>query len=235
MNPFYKAGTFCTGPACEPCKDCYEGCNSCDPCKKKKCACPEPVLGIDKVADKLAAYRFNLSGKTVTWDFQPGIYEAQTDTTLIVDIVNRLLQFSAERHTDSITAEQLGSILHLNDLGDVSTKGASDGSMLVYKKNDTCPAGCYGTNNVWEPWNALDGQVASASYVAAYDANGNPVSIQQPANPSQYYNLSWNKDNQLSYVQVTEASELRLDADGYAYQQYIDPNTKEPYYIRIKP
>lgn len=233
MNPFYDAGIFCYGPACQPCKD-YGG-KTCNSCNKPSCGCPEPILDIDRVQGTPATYRFNINGKTVTKNFQPGILEGQTDTSLIVDIINRLLQFSAERHTDSITAEQLGSILHLNDLGDVSTKGADNGAMMVYKKSDICPAGCFGTNNVWEPWNALDEQVSSAAYAFGFNADGLPVSIQQPANPSQYYNLSWNGANQLSYAQVVEASELRLDSDGYAYQQYVDPNTKEPYYVKVKP
>lgn len=235
MNPFYEAGTICIGPACGAYRDFHKHCNTCDPCHKSSYGYPEPISGIDKVAGKAATYRFNLSGKTVAWDFKPGIYEGQTDTSLIVDIIGRLLRFSAERHTDSITAEQLGSILHLNDLGDVSTKNADNGSMMVYKKNDTCPAGCFGTNNTWEPWNALDEQVSSAAYAFGFDADGLPVSIQQPANPNQYYDFGWHGANQLGFSQTVEASDFRLDADGYYYMDCIDPNTKEHYYVKRKP
>lgn len=233
MNPFYDAGTFCYGPACQPCKEC--GVNPCNSCRKPSCAYPEPILDIDRVQGTPSTYRFNINGKTVTKDWLPGIQDGQTDTSLIVDVIDRLLQFSAERHTDSITAEQLGSILHLNDLGDVSTKGADNGSMMIYKKTDTCSAGCYGTNNVWEPWNALDEQVSSAAYAFGFNTEGSPVSIQQPANPNQYYDFGWHGVNQLGFGQTVEASELRLDSDGYAYQQYVDPSTREPYYIKVKP
>lgn len=234
MNPFYESGIPVVGlGVCGSCGGV--GCSECSPCHKNSCGYPEPIFGIDRVQDTPAAYRLNINGKTVTWDLQPGIYDGQTDTTLVIDLVNRLLQFSAERHRDSISASELGSILHLNDLGDVSTKGVEDGSMMVYRKSDNCGNGCFGTNNVWEPWNALDEQTSSAAYAAGYNATGNPVSIQQPPNADQYYNLCWNKGGQLSYAQVTEASELRLDAEGYAYQQYIDPTTKEPYYIKVKP
>ncbi len=233
MNPFYEAGTFCTGPACEACKECNR--NYCDRCNNTGCACPEPVLDIDRVAGTQATYRFNINGKTVTKNFQPGIIDGQTDTSLIIDIVDRLLKFSAERHTDSISAAELGSILHLNDLGDVSTKGAENGAMMVYKKNDNCGNGCFGVNNAWEPWNALDEQKSTMAYAAGFDADGIPVTLQQPANPNQYYNLSWNGPKQLSYGQVTEASAQRLDSEGFAYQVYVDPNTKEQYYIKVKP
>lgn len=235
MNPYYTAGTFCTGPACEPCQKCGATPCGCNKCQKETCACPEPVLGIDRVADKPATYRFNDNGLTTIWDFQPGIYDGQTDTSLVTDVIARLLRFSAERHTDTITAEELGAILHLNDLGDVSTKGAEDGAMMVYKKSDTCPAGCIGTNNVWEPWNALDEQQTSAAYGYGFDTNGQPVSLQQPANPNQYYNLGWNGKNQLSYAQPAEESAPIVDGDGYAYQMYINPNTKQPYYRKVKP
>lgn len=233
MNPFYEAGTFCTGPVCETCsKRC--GKNPCNCCHEDPCACPEPFLGISKVADKIATYRFNDNGKTMIWSFEEGILEGQTDTSLIVDIIERLVRFSAERHTDTITAQELGAILHLNDLGDVSTKNAEDGAMMVFKKSDTCPAGCYGTNNVWEPWNALDNQHTSAAYAYGFDANGMPVSLQQPANPSQYYNLGWNGNNQLSYAQPAYESAPILDNDNYAYQMYLNPRTKQTYYIKVK-
>lgn len=176
----------------------------------------------------------NDNGKTTIWDIRYGILETQTDTSLVSDIVNRLLRFSAERHTDEITAKELGAILHLTDLGDVSTKGADDGAILVYKKGDKCPAGCYGTNNVWEPWNALEEQTTSAAYGYGFNANGSPVTLQQPANPNQYYNLGWNGNNQLSYAQPVEETAPIADSQGYAYQMYINPNTKQPYYVRVK-
>lgn len=193
-------------------------------------------MGISKVADKLATYRFNTNGKTTVWSFEDGIVEAQTDTSLVADIIQRLLIFSAERHTDTITAAELGSILHLNDLGDVSTKGAENGAMMVYKKTDVCPPGCYGTSNIWEPWNALDtdNMVTSAAYAYGFDTNGEPVTIQQPRYPSQYYNLAWNGNNQLSYQQPPEESAPVVDGSGYAYQMYLNPSTKQPYYVKVK-
>lgn len=193
-------------------------------------------MGISKVADRPAVYRFNVNGKTVVWDFEPAIVEAQTDTSLVADIVERLLRYSAERHTDTITAEELGAILHLNDLGDVSTKDADNGALMVYKKTDTCGAGCYGVNNTWEPWNALDtdNMVSSAAYAYGFDANGVPTTLQQPRYANQYYNLAWNGTNQLSYQQPQFRAAPSVDSDGNAYQLYVDPTTKQPYYVKVK-
>lgn len=239
MNPFNPKIAPCVGFGV--CETCHQPCNSCekqcDPCKKKTCACPEPFLDVDKVQGKTAVYRINDNGKTTELDLFSGIQEAQTDTSLIADLVARLLQFSAERHTDTITAAELGSILHLNDIGDVSSKGAENGSSLVYKKTNTCGGGCVGTGNQWVPWNALDpdNQVQSAAYAAGYDKEGSPVVLQQPANPSQFYNVAWNGANQLSYAQYAEASAPRPDNEGFIYQAYVDPITKELYYVKVKP
>lgn len=243
MNPIYEYGKTCLGPVCDACRKCgFTSCShtdqsKCGNCHKKACACPEPFLDIDKVKGKTAVYRVNDNGKTTELDLYPGIQEGQTDTALVVDIIKRLLRFSAERHTDTITASELGAILHLNDLGDVSTKGAENGSTLVYKKTDKCGEGCVGTGNEWVPWNALDAdsQVQSAAYAFGYDRDGNPVTLQQPSDPDQFYNVAWNGSKQLSYSQYAEATALRLDSAGFAWQPYIDPKTKEIYYVKVKP
>lgn len=238
MNPFNLTGPIGIIPGCPTCNKC-DKCQSnpcsCNKCPKDDCACPEPFIDLDEVPNKPAVYRVNDNGKTAIWDLRKGIKEGQTDTSLVTDIIKRLLRFTAERHTDTITASELGAILHLNDLGDVSTKGAENGAMMVYKKTDKCPEGCYGTSNVWEPFNALDEQASSVAYGYGFDANGVPATIQQPANTDQYYNLGWNGNRQLSYMQPQVQSAPILDNDGYAYQMYIHPRTKETYYVKVKP
>lgn len=240
MNPLFNAGKFGISPGCttcDPCDKCHSNPCSCDKCPKDNCACPEPFIDLDEVPNKPAVYRVNDNGKTAIWDLRNGIRQGQTDTTVSINQVLRVLQHFAERHTDTITAQELGAILHLTDLGDVSTKGAEDGAMMVYKKSDTCPAGCYGTSNVWEPWNALDQDniVSSATYAYGFNANGQPVTLQQPLNPNQYYNFGWNGNNQLSYAQPAEETAPILDSQGYAYQMYINPTTKQPYVIKVRP
>lgn len=238
MNPIFTSGISSISSGCpthETCDKCHSTPCSCNKCPKDNCACPEPFIDLDEVPNKPGIYRVNDNGKIATWDLRKGIKETQTDTSLVIDIIKRLVRFTAERHTDTITAQELGVILHLNDLGDVSTKGAGDGAMMVFKKSDTCPAGCYGTSNVWEPWNALDEQTNSAVYGYGFDAEGKPVSLQQPANPNQYYNFGWNGNDKLSYTQPPEETAPIVDSQGYAYQMYINPATKQPYYVKVKP
>lgn len=171
---------------------------------------------------------FNDNGKTVEIDLQHPILEGQTDTSLIADAINRLLQFSAERHTDTITAAELGAILHLADIGDVNTKGVTQGSILSYKQNNDCSEGCVGTHNVWEPWNAIDGQTDSAYYPMGFAQDGSPVSIAPPANPNKTYFLGWNGKNQLSYFTVTQATA----APAKGGQVYYDEETGQLVYLR---
>lgn len=233
MNLFNLSGPFGIIPGCGTCNQC-DKCYS-NPCKcKKSCAYPEPFIDLDEVPNKPAVYRVNDNGKTAIWDMRNGIKNGQTDTSLVVDIINRLLQYSAERHTDTITAQELGAILHLTDLGDVSTKGAENGAMMVYKQSDNCPAGCYGTGNIWEPFNALDEQVGSLSYVFGFNIDGVPATLQQPANANWFYNYGWNGNKQMSFHTPPYESAPILDDEGYDYQLHMNPRTGETYYTKVK-
>lgn len=165
-----------------------------------------PYLGIEQLPDNLSVLRFSIDGKRTDYDFANLIYQNQSDTSLNADAIHRVLTYMAERHTDSITAQELGSLLHLADIGDVTTVGAETGSMLVYQKNSNCGEGCMGTQNVWKIWNALDAQVSSATYPMAFNSNGQAVTLQRPQDPSIQYLLGWNGANQLSYITPTKAA-----------------------------
>lgn len=194
----------------------------------KPCKCPAPYLGIEQLPDNISVLRFNLDGKRTDYDFANLVQQTQTDTTLVVDIINRLLQYTAERHTDSITAAELGSILHLADLGDVSTDDAADGSMLVYQRNNNCGNGCVGLQDSWKVWNALTNQVSSATYPFAFSAEGKAQVLERPASPNQYYQLGWNAGNQLSYSQVPIVDASRVvSSNGQKIALYLDPTTKQ--------
>ena len=210
----------CNQCACQSCKS-----RCCD----QPCACPAPYLGIEELSDNLGVLRFNIDGKRTDYDFSSLVFNTQTDTSLNTDAIHRVLSYMAERHQDSITAQELGAILHLADLGDVTTVGASDGSMLVYQKSNNCAEGCVGTNDTWKIWNALDNDtlVSSATYPMAFDADGKPRTLQKPANPSQYYLLGWNAGSQLSYSQVPIVTAPPTGTDGKTVQLYLDPTTNQ--------
>lgn len=197
-------------------------------CNNNRCGCPAKALGIEELPDSNGVVEFTLDGKRANFDFSGLVHRAQTDTTLVVDIIKRLLIYSAERHTDSITAQELGSILHLADLGDVSTVHAQNGSLLTYQNDSDCGEGCVGDREVWKIWNALDEQVSSATYPAAFDAEGKMKTIQRPQSPNQYYQLGWNAGKQLGYHQPPVVDKSRtVGANGKRLALYLDPETRE--------
>lgn len=197
------------------------------PCKQP-CAYPTPFLGIEGVPNNIGVVRFNINGKRADFDYTNLVYQTQSDTTLVANIIDRLLTYTAERHTDTITASELGSILHLADLGDVSTDKAQTGSFLVYQKDSNCGEGCKGLQDTWKIWNALNEQVSSATYPAVFDANGAPQALERPANPNQYYQYGWNAQNGLGYTQIPIVDASRVvGTNGKKIALYQDPTTKQ--------
>lgn len=198
-------------------------------CKKKNrcgtsCDCPAPYLGIEQLADNISVLRFNIGGKRADYDFYNLIYQNQTDTSIRADMLKRALVYMAERHMDSISAQELGGLLHLADISDVDSTGAENGSMLVYHKDSNCGEGCVGTGDKWGIWNALDHQVTSASYIMVFDEEGQPKTLSQPSNPDRYYQLGWNSYNQLSYNEIPIIDYIPKDIDGKQIALYLDPD-----------
>lgn len=212
-------------------------CNECKPtcgCDKPKCGCPKPIFDIDEMPNDVATLRYNFDGISAWYDYSNMIYQTQTDTTVSVDAIARVLKHMAERHTDTISAKELGSILHLADIGDVDITDVQDHSILVYKKDGTCASGCNGISNTWYGWNSDEHISTSMDSVMGFDADGSPVSLQKPTHTNQYYQLGWNASNKLSYTQPKEVTTAPTDADGFKYRLYLDPNTKQIVYVKEK-
>lgn len=203
--------------------NCNNKCRRCEP----PCACPTPAFGICEVPDNIGVLRYNVLGKRYDYDYSDLIYQVQTDTSLLADSAKRVLRYMAERHIDSLSAQELGAILHLADLGDVTTKGAVDGSMLVYQKNSNCGEGCTGTGDTWKIWSALDEQISSATYPMVFNGEGKAKVLEQPAHPNQYYQLGWNGKSQLSYSQIPIVSTPPVGTDGKKLAVYVDPTTQQ--------
>lgn len=202
-------------------------CNKCNKCEDK-CGNAKPILEVVRKTSNSLVLRFNVNGVQYDYDFTSIIDDGQTDTSLSVQVGNRILQFLAERHTDTISAEELGAILHLADIGDVDTNGVEQGSTLVYQKNNDCASGCVGTNNMWKPWNALDNVVQNADYVSVFDADGNPLALGRPQSVNQFYNLGWNANGKLSYQQPSIATAKRPGD----YTLYMRSDTREIYAVQ---
>lgn len=199
----------------------------CDRCGQPKdhCGCARPILEVVRRDDQGVVLRFNVNGVSYDYDYADLIRDGETDTSLAIDVAKRVLKLIAEKHIDTLSAAEIGSILHLGDLGDVSSKGAETGSQLVFKKDDTCGEGCIGTSNQWEIWNARDNTTDSIVYVGGYNSDGYPVALRRPTNPNQYYQLGWNAERQISYSQPAIAT-VKKAGD---YTLYMDRNTREIY------
>lgn len=213
----------------------YNPCNTC--CQPKKpCGCFHPILDIDEMPDSVSILRFNVDGLSSWYDFGNMIFQTQTDTVLKTDILGRVLKYMAERHVDTISARELGAILHISDIGDVDITGVEDNSLFVYQKDNNCASGCEGIDNSWTAWNSNDHMVDSVKTLMGFNDAGAPLSLAAPANADQYYILGWNADKQVSYKQIEEVSKESITttegSKSYIYKVCVDPKTNELVYIK---
>ena len=200
---------------CNSCNRPRPKCKSCDKCGCNPCGDSKPVLSVDEVPESISMLKFNVNGASTWYDYNNLVYQTQTDTVLSADAVNRVLKYMAERHIDTISAKELGAILHIADLGDVDIKTASNNSVLVYQKDSNCGEGCEGINNSWIAWNALEHGADSVQTFMGFDSQGIPTSLQTPSNASQYYMLGWNAGGKLSYSKPVQFSNTTNKAPLY--------------------
>lgn len=219
---------------------CNKCCNDCDPCRKKccepVCGCPTQILDISTVHDDTPAWlRFNLGGKSIDYDFTSVVKAAETDTSMRLDVANRNLTYNAEKHTDSFSASELGSILHIADIGDVDISGVTDNSLFVYQKNSDCGEGCEGIDNSWIAWNSSDYLVNQVSTLMGFDDDGKPKTLNHPLNTNQYYQLGWNGSEKISFSQPAVVSTAPVDGDGKVWRLYVDPETRQLVVVKENP
>lgn len=208
---------------CQTCgiKQCPNPCDrGCDPCKKTCCEGPKPVIDVQALPDDVLTLSFNFKGVGTTYDFRELVKAGQTDTSLTADALKRVLKYMAERHTDTISAKELGAILHLSDLGDVEVDNINAYSMLFYKKDAT--DACDTTANRWVGWNALDDKGDNLTYMLGFLADGSPKSLSSPSSPSQHYQLSWAAGSKATWKQPKVVS-----SKTNLLPLYMDKTTKE--------
>lgn len=207
-------------------------------CQSDNCDNFVPMFDIQADPEYPTILKFNYCGQTKAYDFGNMIQRAETDTTLKADGRKRELKYDAERHVDSISAKELGSILHIADIADVNISGVTDNSLFVYKKNNDCAHGCEGIDNKWTAWNPDDNGATSVNSVMGFDKDGAPKSVLPPANTNQFYSLGWNSKDKVGYHQPQERSlkSIAIEEGGkhYAYQLYVDPATKEIVYVKVE-
>lgn len=216
----------CPNPCDRGCNSCDRGCGSCNPCKPKCCGDAKPVIDVQALPDDILTLSFNFNGVGTTYDYRSMIKAGETDTSLSADAIGRVLKYMAERHTDTISAKELGAILHLADLGDVDGKDIGAYSMLFYKKDavDECDT----TSNRWIAWNALDNQADSFAYIMGFSSEGAPISLSSPSAPAQQYLLGWNGAGKVGWTQIKTAATKPTNA----YSVYWDEDAKE--FVKVK-
>lgn len=201
---------------------------------ERKCRCEVPVIGVEEIPDNLAMLKFNFDGVSTLYDYRNMIEQIQTDTTLTADSIKRVLNYMAERHTDTISAKELGSILHLADIADINITDVENYSMLIYKKDSDCSQGCEGINNSWAGWNANNNQNTSVQTVMGFDQDSRPYALQAPANANQYYQLGWNAGNKAGYSQPVETTVAAVtDSDSKVSMVVVDPITKQLKTVKV--
>ena len=210
---------------CNPCQDC------CNKCKKPKCGCAKRTLDIDEMPDTVSILRFNFDGLSSWYDYGNMIYQTQTDTTVSIDAINRVLKHMAERHVDTISAKELGSILHISDLGDVDITGVADNSLFVYQKENNCATGCEGINNRWIAWNSTDNAVDSLHNIMGFNAGGTPLSLLPPANADKYHILAWRGTDEIGWKRIEKVEKESITREGKIRKVCVDPDTGELVYI----
>lgn len=201
--------------------ECKKGCQS------NPCGCPEPVFSVEAMPDDPTVLRFNVNGKSVWYDFSSLVKAAETPTALHANLVARALDYNAEGGDNTVTAKELGSILHLSDIGDVDANSVDNFGILNYRANSDCPEGCDGANNVWRADNPIDVAASSLSYVLGSDADGKLTSLMPPTDTAKFSLLTWAGANKAMWKTPTVAATPPLDADGKAWRLYVDPSTNE--------
>lgn len=203
-----------------------------DCCKKRccdndQCGCPLRVLSVCESDEKPGTLEFDLDGHPVEVDLTGLVAKTQTDTHLRIDSASRALRLNAERHTNNISASQLGSILHLADIGDVDIHGVTNNSLLAYQKNSDCGKDCDGIKNSWYAWNSDEHLEDSGETVMVFDSTNAPKALQTPLHTDQYYSLMWRAGDKVGYTQPVEASAPSTDANGFSQLLFVNPTTRQ--------
>lgn len=157
----------------------------------------------------------------------------ETDTTLSLNYEGANLNYNAERHTDIITGEQLGSIINLGDLRDVNTDSDTEAmcSELIYHKYGDCGEGCRSLEDSWTRVSIDDEGILKDNirYVRGANVYGCPEYLTVPPTLDEYWFAGWRTETgQFGYYQARPVDELPTDENGDTIVISQDPDTKEP-------
>lgn len=197
-------------------------CDKCNKCKEP-CGCAEPIFSVEAMPDDPDTLRFNVNGKSVWYDFEPVTKAGETCTTVNIDAVNRTFNYHGECSDQTISAKELGSILHLGDLGDVKEETITDNGILNYRKTGDCGEGCEGDADGWVSSNPIEIGGESLTYILGSDADGKMMSLMPPTDTTTFSYLAWAAQDKIKWV---KPKTIASASEDYA-PLYIDKTTGE--------
>lgn len=185
------------------------------------------MFSIVPVEEDPTTYRFNVNGKSVWVDFEPAVRAGETCTTLSVDAVNRTLNYHGECSDQTISAKELGSVLHLGDLGDVDEGSIKDNGILNYRRSADCGEGCESeAGDGWASSNPIEVAGTSLDYILGSDADGRMTSLMPPTDTTTFSYMAWAAQGKAKWVKPTQVASIPNDGT-YEYPVYMDPATGE--------
>ena len=209
-------------------------CNKCNKCKEP-CGCAEPIFSVEAMPDDPDLIKFNVNGKTVWYDWEPVTKAGETCTTVNIDAVDRTFNYHGECSDQSISAKELGSILHLGDLGDVDASTIKDNGILNYRKTGDCGEGCEGIGDGWVSSNPIEVGGESLDYILGSDPDGKMKSLMPPTDTTTFSYLAWAAQNKAKWVKPTIVASAPTDTDNKVWRLYVDPNTYEIVIVKENP
>ncbi len=196
-------------------------------CPNDQCGHAEPVFSIEAMPDDPTTLRFNVNGKSVWYDFSPVVKNSESTTAFNVNAVARTLDYNGEKTENTITAEELGSIIHLAEIGDVDKDTITDNGILNYRVSRDCPSGCEGTRNKWVSSNPVEISASELEYILGSNANGRLYSLRPPTDTTSFSYLSWGAGNKIKWVKPNQIAQA---TSNYA-PLYLDKTTGEIVYL----
>lgn len=195
-------------------------------CDKEPCGCAEPVFSVEAMPDDPDILRFNVNGKSIWYDFEPVVKAGETCTTVNINAIDRTMDYHGECGDQTISAKELGAIIHLGDLGDVDASSITDNGILNYRKTGDCGEGCEGAADGWVSSNPIEIGGTSLDYILGSDADGKMKSLMPPTDSSSFSYLAWAAQDKAKWVKPTQVAVVPDDGT-YKYPLYLDPATGE--------
>lgn len=166
----------------------------------------------------------------------------ETDTKLSTSYSDANLIYNAEKHTDTISGGQLGNIINVDQLRNVSIDFSLPGHCyeFIYHKWENCGDGCKSQADRWQNFNInSEGALRNGiKYVRGANEYGCPVYLDVPTDTDSYWWGMWRPTDsgnglEFGYIQPTQVTSLPEDADGNQMAISQDENGR-PIYGPVK-